>query len=130
MKVLKRKKYKYHLNKIKSQILPMVTKEEFRLLQSKALNICYMRKGKDKTDCDHEACKYQRRRNTLILEFLWDTGARVSEVAGVRIKDLNKEANHGRFHESYTKRSKSRFFKLHPDLYKDLLKFIKEEKHE
>ena len=69
----------------------MVTIEEFRLLRSRALTTCYMRKGENKTlmDCEHEACKYQRLRNTLILEFLWDTGARVSEVAGVRVKDLD-----------------------------------------
>jgi integrase len=52
-----------------------------------------VRKGSDKKGCEHNDCSYRRKRNSLILKFLWDTGARLSEVAGVRIKDLDTLKN-------------------------------------
>ena len=39
-----------------------------------------------------------------MLKFFWDTGARVSEVSGIRIKDLNKSKPKGVFDLTYTKR--------------------------
>ena len=74
--------------------------------------------------CEHEKCKYIRRRNKLIILFFWDTGARVSEVAGVRICDIEKGKPRGVFHETYTKRAKSRDFKLDGEVHKELLSFI------
>ena len=52
------------------------------------------------------------KRNSLIIRFLLDTGAQVSEVSGVRRCDLNDFGPEGRFDESYTKRKKTRWFKL------------------
>ena len=97
--------------KIKHEILPMVTIEEFPILLDSA-KICYMRKASNVKSCNHYTCWYQRRRNNLILKFLWDIGARVSEVAGVRIKDLHKAINMGHFDRTYTKWRKDRLFVL------------------
>ena len=104
----------------------MVTILQFRKL-IKANQICYKRKGQDKNDCEHTECSYQRKRNHLMLKFLWDTGARISEVAGVRIKDLDPTKNQGNFDDSYTKRNKSRPFKLDEQFYKELKVFNAEE---
>lgn len=60
----------------------------------------------------------------MILKFLFNTGGRVSEIAGLRIKDLDSSEPKGRFDESYTKRRKARPFFLGPELYKDLNDFI------
>ena len=60
---------------------------------------------------------YQRHRNKLIIEFLWDTGARVGEVAGVRIIDIHHTAPKGYFDKSYTKRNKTRPFFLNEGLH-------------
>ncbi len=87
-----------------------------------------MKGGNKKKQCDHKKCQYQRKRNTLLLKFFWDTGARVSEVAGIRIKDLHKTKNKGYFDKSYTKRNKTRPFKLDEQFYKELKDFIVEEK--
>ena len=62
------------------------------------------------------------------MKFLWDTGARLSDVAGVRIKDINTTENRGVFDGSYTKRNKSRPFKLDKELYINLNAFITESK--
>ena len=62
-----------------------------------------------------------------MLKFLWDTGARISEVAGVRIMDLDPTKYKGVFHSSYTKRNKSRSFKLDEQFYAELKAFNAEE---
>jgi integrase len=58
------------------------------------------------------------------LKFLWDTGARLSDVAGVRIEDINIKESRGVFDASYTKRNKSRPFKLDEEFYGELKTFI------
>ena len=71
-------------------------------------------------------------RNKLIIQFFICTGARVSEVAGVRRKDIEKEycenKRQGQFHWSYTKRQKTRNFFLQKRLYMNLKKF-KDQRH-
>ena len=52
--------------------------------------------------------------------FMWDTGCRLGEVAKLKIKDLDKKLNKGRFDGSYTKRSKSRAFFLNEDVGREL----------
>ena len=63
-------------------------------------------------------------RNELLIRFLFNTGARVSEVAGLRNCDVNEKEPKGMFDESYTKRGKSRPFFLHSKLHKDLVNYI------
>ena len=75
-------------------------------------------------DKNHKRCKYLKKRNDLIIRFLLDTGARISDVAGVRVKDLNYLEPEGHFHKSYTKRKKTRLFILDKKLWEELLDFI------
>jgi site-specific recombinase XerD len=69
-----------------------------------------------------------RRRNRLILMFMWDTGCRLDEVAKVSIQDLHETEAWGYFHGLYTKRNKGRPFILDEDLYSDLKAFIADQK--
>ena len=84
--------------------------DEFKKLLASAKG-CYSSRGKAK-NCEHKHCLKLSKRNSLIVQFLIDTGARVSEVSGVRRCDLNDFDPEGWFHESYTKRKKTRWFKL------------------
>jgi len=53
-----------------------------------------------------------------MIEFALETGARVSEVAGVRICDLRAANKKNRkFDKSYTKRNKTRPIHIGDDFY-------------
>lgn len=56
-----------------------------------SINICFKKNGKNKAKCSHIECDYKKERNTLIIKFLWSTGARISEVCNLNIADLNKK---------------------------------------
>ena len=64
------------------------------------------------------------KRNQLLIRFLFNTGARVSEVAGLRNRDVDTVEPKGRFDASYTKRRKTRPYFLDPKLHKDLVDYI------
>ena len=59
-----------------------------------------------------------------MIEFALETGARVSEVAGVRICDVRAPKTKRIFHKSYTKRNKTRPLHIADDLYKEMISFI------
>ena len=64
------------------------------------------------------------KRNQLLIRFLFNTGARVSEVAGLRNRDVEQKEPKGHFDASYTKRGKTRPYFLDSELHKDLVDHI------
>ena len=86
---------------------------------------CYKNGGADKECHDHGECEFLKARNSLIIRFLWSTGARLSEVTKLKVGHLEEKKPEGMFYE--TKRGKNRRFFLpkHDSLHKDMLDFIK-----
>lgn len=61
-------------------------------------------------------------KSQLIIRFLYSTGLRVSELTGLRLKDLSIDKKEGWVRKG--KGSKDRFFKISDSLIKDLEKYI------
>ena len=56
---------------------------------------CICSKNK-KSNCQHLSC-YNNKRDRLILEFLFSTGCRISELCNLKRENLNKEKHKGYF---------------------------------
>ena len=80
-----------------------------------SIKTCFKRNGSDKVECNHTECDYKNKRNTLIIKFLWSTGARISEVCNLNIEDLNRKEPKGWFKRS--KRLGTRLFKLDDEFH-------------
>lgn len=107
--------------------MPLVEKFEHKQLVKESKTCCY-KETRRKYNCSHKQCKYLRKRNSLMLNFLFDTGARVADLVNIKIADLNSNECGGTFRSSYTKGKKDRIFKLNKKFHKELRKFIKTEK--
>ena len=73
--------------------------------------------------CNHERCKFKNIRNKLILRFLMDTGARVSEISNLKVTDLQENEIKGIIHNG--KGNKDREFFPGKNLHANLWEFIK-----
>ena len=84
-----RKGFNIDIGRIERNHLPLIEEDEF-ITMLKNIKGCYHGFLKD-SDClkKHRKCSYIRMRNTMILKFFLSTGARVSEVSKLKIKDLD-----------------------------------------
>ena len=127
-KFLEVKKANIIIRRIEDDILlPLVEYEEYKLLL-KFSQRCYHNKGDKKHNhcvTNHPKCKFLRQRNKLIIKFLYDTGARASEVCNLEVKHYKN--GKGTFYR--TKGNKKRKFKVSKEVGKDLVAFITQWPH-
>ena len=77
------------IGRIERKHHPLIEEDEF-ITMLKNIKGCYKGFLKE-SDClsKHKKCFYIKIRNIMILKFLLSTGARVSEVSKLKIKNLN-----------------------------------------